>query len=397
MKILRIFFLFLLSTLVISCGESQVRYGELGSAGVISSPLCEKAKARITDLQRISFELPPYFKSVPCQNWPDYTHSARSDYVSVEIPGVISNDKIKSISGVHTLRISAGYELTGYYLSPEVFFEDYKEYLAKRMKTYQLVTASWGQWAGGKCARFYSDNDSGLYVLRVVDYFCWESVSGSSFPIQIHATQKYTSDQMITDLDKDFVKPVLDSIQIYALTSGKLKKWEGDRNKFCTSLISSYENKTSSSLSDDLDQRRAVRYLRSCGFEAPNPVGIESWKELFRKDGQLIGRPVANNELFREVTQEQFKELENQLMSLRPKLGVRPEASIQGLSQDGKRSVTKLRLTGPYDGAWYMFPPDYSDRSGIGIRNDAVKGRMLDVLLWEGGIPLGLKIVSSGT
>lgn len=381
-------------SLLIGCGESRVKYGEATKNGVVFYPLCAKAKSRITDLQRISFELPQFFKQAPCQNWPDYTHSLRSESVSVEIPGVISNGSLKSVGG-GALKVSAGYEFKGYYLSPDVFFADYKEYLTRRSAPYRLVTASWVKWSAGKCARFYSDNDTRLYVLRVVDYFCWEASSGSIFPIQIHATQNFTPDQALINLDGEFVEPVLRSIELYPISSEKLVKQVNDRVTFCATLKKSYDEKTAADLVDDLDQRRTIRYLSDCGYEISSAaVGVESWKDIFKVNGELIGKPLGNDPMVRKISKAQFSELETKLRMLRPRLGERPEATVRGLSSDRKGSVVKLRLIGPYDGEWYSFPPSYSQESGVGIRNDPEMGRVIDVFLWEGGIPLGLQIVS---
>ncbi len=169
--------------------------------------------------------------------------------------------------------------------------------------------------------------------------------------------------------------------------------WSNERTKFCTTLKKSYDEQSAVKLIDDLDRRRTIRFLRNCGYEMPDPVGIESWKELFKPNGQLIGHAAAGDETLRRVTPAQFAELTAKLMSLQPKRGERPEVRVQGVSRDGKGLVDTFRLTGPYDGEWYRFPPHYAERNGVGMRNDPELGRVMDVHIREDAIPLGLRIV----
>src|SRR5690606_1623801 len=145
----------------------------------------------------------------------------------------------------------------------------------------------------------------------------------------------------------------------------RLALWERERTEFCTGLKKSYDEKTAVDLIDDLDRRRTIRYLRNCGYEMPDPVGIEKWSDIFKSGGQLIGRPVSGDELLRRVSPTQFPELEAKLMSLRPVPGERPEARVKGPSRDGKALVEKIRLSGPYDGRWYRVPPYYTKRVGF--------------------------------
>lgn len=381
----------LLPVLLAGCGGAKP--GVVSNAGVAQYSLCEKAKTRITDIQRISFELPLIFKQALCGSWPGYSHSLRSDSVSVTLPGVIANESKMEIGGVHAMTITAGFEMYADYLTPDLFFDEYKEHLSRRTYISRLVTASWVSWSGGRCARFYSDNDSALYLLRVLDYFCWETTSGTDFPIHIHATQKQPLGQPATNLDKLLVEPVLFTMQVYPVGSERLMGWSNERKKFCTTLKKGYDEKSAVKLIDDLDRRRTIRFLRNCGYEMPDPVGIESWKELFKPNGQLIGHAAAGDETLRRVTLAQFAELTAKLMSLQPKRGERPEVRVQGVSRDGKGLVGTFRLTGPYDGEWYRFPPHYAERNGVGMRNDPELGPVMDVHIREDAIPLGLRIV----
>lgn len=385
------FLLILPWALLSGCGGYKATYGVPSKNGLISYPLCDKAKQRITDMQRISFELPPLFKQAPCRNWPDYSYDLRTDSLYVSIPGVIANESQMSVGGTHGMSFYAG-PRKQYYLSPEVFFDDYKQYLSERNHISRLVTASWVDWQGGRCARFYSDNNTGLFLLRDLEYVCWESVSGSSFPLHIGATEKLPPGRTPTNLDKELIEPVLASLQINSVPPERLALWNSYRADFCTTLKRSYDEKSAVKLADGPDRRRTIRYLRECGYQAPDPVGIESWTVLFKPNGQLIGRADGEKTL-RKVSQAQFAELETKLMSLQPKRDERPEIRSYGLSRDGNVLVEKYRQTGPYGGEWYRVPPYYNEREGFGIRNDPVLGRVIDVHLDEGGLPTGLKIV----
>ncbi|MCY1279427.1 hypothetical protein D9M68_214310 [compost metagenome] len=387
------FLLILLSTVVLyGCGGYQVKYGVVGAAGGVLYPLCERAKQRITDMQRISFELPALFKQAPCRNYPDYSYNSRTDSLYVSIPGVIANESQMSIGGVYTMSFHAGHARKEYYLSPEVFFDDYKQYLSERNYISRLVTASWVDWQGGRCARFYSDSDTGLFLRRVLDYFCWESASGSNFPLHIGATEKLPPGRTPTNLDRELIEPVLASLQINPVPPERLAQWASYRADFCATLKKNYDEKTAVKLADGPDRRRTIRYLRECGYQMPDPVGIESWADIFKPNGQLIGAAVGGNTL-RKVSQAQFSELEAKLMSLQPRRGERPEIRVHGLSRDGNVLVEKYRLTDPYEGEWYRVPPYYSERQGFGIRNDPLLGRVIDVHLEESALPMGLKIV----
>lgn len=380
------FLLILLS----GCRSYQMEYGVVKN-GVVFYPLCERAKQRITDMQRISFELPLLFRQVSCRNWPDYSYNSRFDSLSVEVPGVIANESQMSVGGVYSMLFRAGHARTEYYLSPDKFFEDYKEYLSERRYISRLVTASWVDWQGGRCARFYSDGDTGLFLRRVLDYFCWESVSGSNFPIHIGARERLPPGHVPTNLDRELIEPVLASLQINPVPKQRLALWDSYRADFCNMLKESYDNKTAMrGFRDDLNRQRAIIFLRECGYQMPDPVGPRSWAELLRPHGQLIGRADGERTL-RKVTHAQFAELEAKLMSLQLKLGERPEIRSSGLSRDGKSLVENYRATGHYAGEWYRVPPNYSDQSGIGIRNDPVLGRVIDVHLMD--FPTDLKII----
>lgn len=379
----------LLLTLLGGCGGYQMEYGVVEN-GSVFYPLCERAKKRITDMQRISFELPPLFKQAPCRNWPDYSYNSRTDSLYVGIPGVIASESLKNIGGVYGMFFHAGHARTEYYLPPEEFFEDYKQYLSERNHISRLVTASWVDWQGGRCARFYSDNDTGLYLLRYLEYVCWESVSGSSFPLHIGASEKLPPGHTPTNLDKGLIEPVLASLQVNPVPAQRLALWEGYRADFCAALKEGYDERTKSRLRDGPNRGRAIRFLRECGYQMPDPVGPESWAELFRPNGQLIGRADGERTL-RKVSHAQFSELEATLMSLQLKRGERPEIRSSRLSRDGSVLVENYRAAGSYAGEWYRVPPSYNEQNGIGIRNDPVLGRVIDVHLMD--FPTGLRIV----
>ncbi|PZW49454.1 hypothetical protein [Pseudomonas sp. URMO17WK12:I2] len=380
------FLLILLS----GCRSYQMEYGVVEN-GVVFYPLCERAKQRITDMQRISFQLPLLFRQASCRNWPDYSYNSRIDSVSVEVPSVIVNESQMSVGGVYSMLFRAGHARTEYYLPPDKFFEDYKEYLSERSHISRLVTASWVDWQGGHCARFYSDSDTGLFLRRVLDYFCWESVSGSNFPIHIGASEKLPPGHAPTNLDREFIEPVLASLQINPVPKQRLALWDSYRADFCKRLKESYDNKTAMRrFRDGLNRQRAILFLRECGYQMPDPIGPGSWGELLRPNGQLIGRADGERKL-RKVTHAQFAELEAKLMSLQLKPGERPEIRSSRLSKDGSILVENYRATDPYAGDWYWVPPSYSKQNGIGIRNDPVLGRVIDVHLMD--FPTGFRVV----
>jgi hypothetical protein len=229
----------------------------------------------------------------------------------------------------------------------------------------------------------------------VLDYFCWETNSEKSFPLHLHATQKQAPGEPTTNLDKEFIAPVLSSLQISPVPTERLAAWSNDRATFCTRLKKGYDEKAGFSISDDLDRRRTIRFLRDCGYEMPNPVGIEGWTDLLMPNGQLIGQAVAGDNTLRRLPHTQFVVLKEKLMSLQPKRSQRPEVRIQGPTRDGKGLTVIFTLNGPYGGDWYTFPPSYSARNGVGLRTDPALGEVIDVLIRENiNIPLGLKIVS---
>lgn len=371
------------------CASHKMEYGVV-ERGSVFYPLCEKAQQRITDMQRISFELPPLFKQAPCRNWPDYSYDLRSDRLNVVIPGVIANESQMSVGGVHSMSFFAGLRRE-YFLSPEGFFEDYSDYLSERREIAALVTASWVNWSGGRCARFYSEADTGIFLRRILEYTCWESVSGSSFPIHIKANENLPYGYTPTNLDREMIEPVLTSLQIHPVPAERLAFWAGEKAEFCSALKANFDEKKALRMGDRPDRRRSVRFLRECGYEVPDPVGVGSWGELFKPGGRLIGR-ADGEESLRRLSPEQFAELEARLMSLLPAPGVRPEIRVQTFTADRKGLVESYRATGPYAGDWYRVPPSYNDRYGFGIRNDPLLGRVIDVHLGSGGMPPGLRI-----
>lgn len=372
------------------CSGFQMEYGVVKN-GKVSYSLCERATKRIADMHRISFDLPPIFKQARCVNYPDYTYDVRTDSLYVSIPGIVAGEYKMSIGGVYGMRFHAGHARIEYYLSPEKFFEDYKEYLGEHSAISRLVSAGWVDWRGGRCARFYSDNDAGIFLRRVLDYFCWESVSGSNFPIHIGASEKLPPGHVPANLDKEFIEPVLASLQINPVPKQRLALWDSYRADFCKGLKDSYDNKTAMRrFRDNLNRQRAILFLRECGYQMPDPVGPRSWAELLRPNGKLIGRSDGERTL-RKITYAQFAELEAKLMSLQLKPGERPEIRSSRLSRDGNVLVENYRATGQYAGEWYRVPPYYSEQSGVGIRNDPVLGRVIDVRLMD--YPAGLRIV----
>ena len=247
---------------------------------------------------------------------------------------------------------------------------------------FKLVTASWVDRENLHCARFYKEREGHIKLSRTVEYFCWESESGYDSPFLINASQSIpVGSHAVTNLDKELIEPVLVSLHVNRASSAQLAQYASERSAYCAAAKANYDAKRSTglgSLGDFPDRRRAIRALRNCGYPMPGPVGIASYDELFRPNGQLIGE---GDDYVRRVSPAQFAELERRLMSLQPKkLADRPKSRSQGYDARAGGFVTVFAFNGGYTGDWYSLPPHYSDdREGFGIRQDAHEGRVIDV------------------
>lgn len=388
---MRGFILILILPFLSGCGGHKMTYGVVSKNGNVNYPLCERAKQRITDMKRMSFELPAIFKNAPCRNWPDYLLDLRFDAVHVELPGVIANESQMSIGGVLGLSVT-GVGLREYYLPSNDFFVDYPARL-QMAAVWKPKSADWVDWGGMRCARFYSENQNHIFLQRVLDYFCWESVSGYPYPFHINVGEKVPVGRpVVTNLDKELVEPVLASLRVNPANPQTLAKFNDNRARFCTSLKENYDSKgeQGKGIGDDLDRRRTIRYLRACGYRMPDPVGIADVKDIFKPSGQLIGRRGVD-EAVRRVSAEQFVHLEATLKSLRPKLlDNRPETVIYKVTGTGSVMVPKHSFKGVYAGDWYALPP-YNSKYGFGLRHDPVEGRVMDVYFSD--LPWGMRIM----
>lgn len=374
------------------CSAQKTEYG-VSENGHVSYPLCERSKSRITDMNRVSFDLPVLFKNAPCIDWPDYGYSQSLDTLSVAIPGVIANKDQMDIDGLYSMYFYGGTRgRQTFYLKPDVFFADHQEEAELDRSGFKLVTSSWIERENLRCARFYTEREGKLKLTRRVEYFCWESVSGFDSPFLVDASQSIPAgSHMVTNLDKELIEPVLASLQVNRASSVQLAQLATERSAYCTALKSNYDTGkwAGYALSDFPDRRRVIRALSGCGYAMPDPVGINSYEELFISGDHLIGE---GDRFVRHVSPEQFAELEQKLLSLHPrKLPDRPKTNTQGIDPKTGRLVTKYFFAGGYSGDWYVIPPDYSEREGFGIRSDPVEGRVIDIHM--PGYEAGFRIV----
>lgn len=386
--------LFFLLLLFASGCAHRVEYG-VEERGNIYYPLCEKAKQRIQDMQRISFELPEVFKHVSCDDgWPGYIYDVRSNSLNVESLGDVHGGEL--LHG-YTVEVQAGFGYAELFLSPEDLFEERSDYLANYNKSSRLVEASWVASPLGRCARFYSDADSGSSIFRKVEYYCWESLSGIPYSIYLYASERVPKGGE-TDLDKILILPLLASMQIKPVSPIFLDKLDESKFDFCQKLKFKYDNKLSAGFSDALDQARMRIFLRGCGYRIPEPMkivaGLKIWDDLFRPDGRLLGEQVGNDSTLRVLAKSEFDVLEKRLLALRVKPSQRPEKKYMKLSKGGDFTIEAFRMTGAYPGAWYKVPPYYNDSAGFGIREDKDIGRVIDIYNLGHNIPLGFRFVS---
>ncbi len=369
---------------MMGCFSHKIQYG-VSKNGNYSYPLCEKSKSRIADMSRVSFYLPELFKGAPCVNWSDYGYSPSLDVLSIEIPGVIVNTEQMDIGGLYSMYFYGGTRgRQSFYLKPDIFFVDQQEEAELDRSGFKLVTSSWIDHEDLHCARFYKERENEIKLTREVEYFCWESKSGFDSPFLISASQSIpTGSHAVTNLDKELIEPVLASLQVNRASAAQLAQFASERSAYCASVKASYDSGkwAGYGLSDFPDRRRAIRALRNCGYSMPEPVGIDSYEQLFRPNGQLIG---DGDDYVRRVSPSQFDELERQLLSLQPRrLADRPKSRAQGFDSKAGGLITVFVFNGGYSGDWYVMPPNYSRDDGFGIRRDPIEGRVIDVDLMQ--------------
>ncbi|MCK9533627.1 MAG: hypothetical protein M0Q98_02910 [Pseudomonas sp.] len=219
-----------------ACGSHKIEYGVASKAGVVFYPLCERTQSRITDLNRLNFDMPNFVKAEPCRNWPDYKTDIDKSSVSIEFTSIINMGDKVLIGG------SLGLSINGrtsskwhYYSNPELMLEDYASIIYQAWLWYQLaVEYSWVERAGMRCLRLPLESDNGLLRSRRMDYFCWESVSGYPYPIHLHAWERLPSGSTGgTDFEKVLIEPILDSMQINPADPEILAEYKSTREQMC--------------------------------------------------------------------------------------------------------------------------------------------------------------------
>ncbi len=380
------------------CYGYKMQYG-LTKNGVNFQPLCEKAKSRITDMQRFVFDLPEVFKKAPCANWPDFSYGKGLDTLSVEVPGSVSNGEQIVVGSAYSMFFYGG--VVGratFYLNQDDFFQDHLRFLrASNSKKFtgftEIIESGWVEHGDFKCARFYTETEH-VELLRKVEYYCWAQQDQLGVPFLVNATQSLPpGSHAPMPLDKEFIGPVLGSLQLTP-TPDQFQQAKEQKAKLCTTVKLKYEarQRVPFLMGDTPDQRGAFRFFRACGFKAPESGSIEKYSDLLSPGGKLIG---IGTEDLRKVSKEEFDALVDALMSLRPrKVADRPKQHVRRYDQKIDGFVTEFYFGGGYSGDWYALPPGYEEagQQGFGLRNDGAEGRVIEFKLYD--YPAGFRVVS---
>ncbi|PTU75123.1 hypothetical protein DBO85_06115 [Pseudomonas mangrovi] len=122
--------------------------------------------------------------------------------------------------------------------------------------------------------------------MQELDYWCWENESGVSEPFNVSALEAVGPyEEFNVDLEKEIFEPFFASLQLKRVSPDVLARIERQRQEACLKHKEYFDRKGKGWVEGDFpDHRRALRLLKSCGYDVEVPP----------HDGQVL-EPNLNN------------------------------------------------------------------------------------------------------
>lgn len=170
-------------------------------------------------------------------------------------------------------------------LPPEEFVHFHEDTLRYRGRE-RPVSRAWVKRAGFQCVRFVYWFRNPMQKRQEVDYWCWEGISGVQEPFNVSALEAVgPGEDWKHDLDREILDPFFASLSIKKVPPEALARIEHQRQEACLRHKDYFDKSGQGWVEGDFpDNRRALRLLKSCGYDVEVPP----------HDGQVL-RPGMNN------------------------------------------------------------------------------------------------------
>lgn len=170
-------------------------------------------------------------------------------------------------------------------LPPEEFAR-YHEDTIRRRALNRLERTDWVERSGLKCVRFTYSFWNRMRKKQELDYWCWENESGVAEPFNVSALEAVGPyEEFNVDLEKEIFDPFFASLRFKRVSAEVLARIERQRQEACLKHKEYFDRKGKGWVEGDFpDNRRALRLLKSCGYDVEVPP----------HDGQVL-EPNLNN------------------------------------------------------------------------------------------------------
>lgn len=258
-----------------------------GSERFVPGLLCNEPHGRDDRFMRLSYERLPMFMTGRCSKRSDISYDKVVDSLSMSTLRSFQSGNAYMESASLQLRISGntGGSLLEEALSPEEFAR-YHEDTIRRRALNRLERTDWVERAGLKCVRFTYSFWNRMRKMQELDYWCWESESGVSEPFNVSALEAVGPyEEFNVDLEREIFDPFFASLQLKRVSPDVLARIERQRQEACLKHQEYFDRKGKGWVEGDFpDHRRALRILKSCGYDVEVPP----------HDGQVL-EPNLNN------------------------------------------------------------------------------------------------------
>jgi len=258
-----------------------------GTGRYQASYLCKEPAGRDDRLVRLSYERSPLFLTRRCASYPDLTHDTVGDALSMSTRRSFQAGHTYMQSAALRLRINGN--LVGSALEEALPPEEFARFYQNTLLYHGQPRPSDEQWverAGFMCVRFYHWFRNPMQKQQEVDYWCWEGISGVQEPFNVSALEAVgPNEEWKHDLDRDILNPFFASLRIKHVPPEVLTRIERQRQEACLRHKKHFDENGKGWIKADFpDNRRALRLLKSCGYDVEVPP----------HDGQVL-RPGMNN------------------------------------------------------------------------------------------------------
>ncbi len=250
-----------------SCGN----YAQ--NKNIVIGSLCQSASERDARLKRFSYDMAPIFRGAKCSGV-ELVHNAPVDGLAISTERSFQGGGLYARSAA--VRFSIEGNLAGnrleYFLPPEEFVRFHED--STRYRGYHRLTSTqWVRKAGGKCVRFEYFFMNSMRKMQEVEYWCWEDVSTLPVPFRVSAVEVVGSHESWSiNLDEEILDYFFAGLQIKPVSSEVVESVKKERLQACLRHKEYFDrNGRGWTAGDFPDHRRALRLLKSCGYDVEVP------------------------------------------------------------------------------------------------------------------------------